>query len=139
MVLLLRCGQGKPNPGVDHDAIGEWKRWDPPTHPGYLGGASMARVNDGKLKGVLHFGGLLFPPNQPIGGARDLSSGCSWCPTEWLAGGEGRAAECDVLLARDQLPLSSKGGGRGQQGQQATGQQWNIVHSAHRCSSSRAC
>ena len=66
-------GQGKPNPGVDHDAIGEWKRWDPPTHPGYLGGASMARVNDGKLKGVLHFGGLLFPPNQPIGGARGLS------------------------------------------------------------------
>ena len=78
------CGQGKPNPGVDHDAIGEWKRWDPPTHPGYLGGASMARVNDGKLKGVLHFGGLLFPPNQPIGGARDLSSGCSWCPTDGL-------------------------------------------------------
>ena len=67
-------GQGKPNPGVDHDAIGEWKRWDPPTHPGYLGGASMARVNDGKLKGVLHFGGLLFPPNQPIGGARGLST-----------------------------------------------------------------
>ena len=33
----------------------------------------MARVNDGKLKGVLHFGGLLFPPNQPIGGARGLS------------------------------------------------------------------
>ena len=59
---------GKTNKGINHDAIGEWKRaQDAATgaHPGYLGGAMMARVTDSSLgKGVLHFGGTSFSPTS---------------------------------------------------------------------------
>lgn len=60
--------EGKTNKGINHDAIGEWKRaQDAATgdHPGYLGGAMMARVTDSSLgKGVLHFGGTSFSPTS---------------------------------------------------------------------------
>jgi len=55
---------------INHDAIGEWTRHTPPSTPpvvtpGYLGGAGLARVNDGDaLKGVLLFGGVEFNPGS---------------------------------------------------------------------------
>ena len=62
-------------PREDHDAVGEWKRLKPPASPGFLGGAMMARVSDTKLgKGVLHFGGIVFPPGSTQGLAESNST-----------------------------------------------------------------
>ena len=51
--------------------VGEWRSQASVAgamHPGYLGGAMLARVNDAGLgKGVLHFGGVAFPPGSLTG------------------------------------------------------------------------
>lgn len=46
---------------VNHDTEREWLRQHAESSPGFLGGASMARV-DGALRGVINFGGVSFNP-----------------------------------------------------------------------------
>ena len=49
--------------GPSHDQNGTWTQQHPSgAHPGHLGGAGMAAVDDGDVAGVLLFGGIPFEP-----------------------------------------------------------------------------